>query len=143
MCFVCVCVTIIADLVSFLHSSIIIRILFITLSYILFYIVLCGITVIISAKNKNANKALLTLLGIWLLFFIIIPKTAQVVGNSMYPNLSKIEFKAAIEAEVSKKGDSHNPDDPYFNALKDSILKANKVTDVKDLTFNYSGFFYA
>lgn len=122
------------------NSSIVIRSLLITISYVLFYMILCCITVIVSGKSKNSNKALLGLLGVWLLFFIIIPKTAQVVGNSMYPNLSKIEFKAAVEAEVSKKGDSHNPDDPYFNSVRDSILKANKVTDVKDLPFNYSGF---
>ncbi len=122
------------------NSSIVIRATLITISYLLFYIILCCITVILSGLSKNSNKALLSLLGIWLLFFIIIPKTAQVIGNYTYPNLSKIEFKAAIEEEVSKKGDSHNPNDPYFNSLRDSILKANKITDVKDLPFNYSGF---
>lgn len=122
------------------NSAIIIRSLLITISYLLFYIILCCIIVLISGKSKNSNKALLTLLSVWLLFFIIVPKTAQVVGNSIHPNLSKIEFKAAIEAEVAKQGDSHNPNDPYFNSLRDSILKANNVTDVKDLPFNYSGF---
>jgi len=122
------------------NNSIVIRSLLITISYILFYMILCVITVIISGKSQNSNKALLSLLGVWLLLFIIIPKTAQVVGNSIYPNLSKIEFRAAVEAEVSKQGDSHDPNDPYFNALRDSILKVNKVTDIKDLNFNYSGF---
>jgi len=126
-----------------INSAIIFRSLLITISYILFYLILCGITVIVSGKSKNSNKALLTLLGMWLLLFIIIPKTAQVLGNSMYPNVSKIEFKAAVETIVSKQGDSHNPDDPYFNSLKDSILKANKVTDIKDLSFNYGGFLMA
>jgi len=122
------------------NSSILTRSLLLTISYILFYIILCCITVIVSGKSENSNKALISLLGIWLLLFIIIPKTAQIAGNLVYPNLSKIEFKAAIEEEVLKKGDSHNPNDPYFNALRDSILKANNVTDVKDLPFNYSGF---
>ncbi|GAB1856872.1 DUF3526 domain-containing protein [Flavobacteriaceae bacterium MHTCC 0001] len=123
-----------------LNSEIITRSVLITISYILFFIVLCFVTVIISAKSQNSNKALLSLLGGWLLFFIIIPKTAQVVGNYIYPNLSKIAFKAAVEAEVAKQGDSHNPNDPHFNKLRDSVLKANNVTDVKDLPFNYGGF---
>ncbi|MFY9243626.1 MAG: DUF3526 domain-containing protein [Polaribacter sp.] len=122
------------------NGATIIRSLLITFSYIVFYMVLCCITVIISGKSQNSNKALLSLLSIWLLFFIIVPKMAQVVGNSMYPNLSKIAFKAAIEEEISKTGDSHNPDDPYFNSLRDSILKVYNVTDVKDLPINYSGF---
>ena len=58
----------------------------------------------------------------------------------MYPSPSKIEFKTAIEEEVIKNGDSHNPDDPHFTKIRDSILKANNVSDVKDLPFNYSGF---
>lgn len=123
-----------------LNNAIIIRSLLITVVYSLFFMILCCITVIISAKSENSNKALLNLLGVWLLFFIIIPKTAQVIGNYIYPNLSKIEFRAVIEAEISKQGDSHNPNDSYFNSLRDSILKANNVTDVKELPFNYSGF---
>jgi len=123
-----------------INSAIIARCLLITISYLLFYLILSCITVVVSGISKNSNKALLSLLGVWLLFFILIPKTAQVVGNSIHPNLSKIEFKAAVEAEVLKEGDSHNPDDPYFNGLRDSVLKANNVTDIKDLPFNYSGF---
>lgn len=123
-----------------INSTVIIRSLLISIGYTIFFMILCCITVIVSAKSANSNKALLSLLGSWLLFFIIIPKTAQVIGNSLFPNPSKIEFKAAIEEEVSKQGDSHDPNDPYFNAVKDSVLKAHKVTDVKDLPFNYSGF---
>ena len=123
-----------------INSSIVIRSLLITVSYLLFYIILSIITVIISGKSQNSNKALLSLLGIWLLFFIITPKMAQVVGSAMYPNLSKIAFKAVIEDEISKQGDSHNANDPNFNRLRDSILKANNVTSIKDLPFNYSGY---
>lgn len=123
-----------------LNTSIALRSILISFSYIIFFFILCSITVIISAKSENSNRALLSLLGSWLLFFIIIPKTAQVVGNSMYPNLSKIEFRAAIEKEVLKHGDSHDPNDPHFTRLRDSLLLANNVKDVKDLPFNYSGF---
>jgi len=123
-----------------INSQIATRSTYITIAYTLFFMLLCCITVIISATSENSNKALLSLLGLWLLLFIIIPKTAQVLGNYWYPNPSKIEFRTAIEEEVSKTGDSHNPDDPYFNKLRDSVLAVHKVTDVKDLPFNYSGF---
>jgi len=123
-----------------INSTIILRSVLISVCYILFFFILCCITVIVSAKSKNSNNALLTLLGSWLLFFIIIPKTAQVLGNSMYPNVSKIEFSATIENKVLEYGDSHDPNDPHFNKLKDSVLQANNVNDIKDLPFNYSGF---
>ena len=39
-----------------------------------------------------------------------------------------------------EKGDSHNPNDPYYNQLRDSVLAVHKVTKTADLPFNYSGF---
>jgi len=122
------------------NSFLVLRSILITGSYILYYLIICCITVLVSAISANSNKALLSLLGFWLLFFIILPKTAQQIGSASSPNLSKIEFKAAIEAEILKQGDSHNPNDPYFNRLRDSVLQANNVDDVNDLPFNYSGF---
>ncbi len=123
-----------------INSAIVLRVLIITIWYLLFFMILSGVTVIISAKSSNTNRSLLSLLGIWLSFFIIIPKMSQTVGNAIFPNLSQIEFKTAIEKEVAKQGDSHDPNDPYFNHIRDSVLQANKVKDVKDLPFNYGGF---
>ncbi len=122
------------------NSKIAIRTFLIAINYVVFFLILCCITVIVSGKSTNSNKALLTLLGSWLLFFIIIPKTAQVLGNAVYPNVSIIEFKAAIENDILKQGDSHDPNDPRFNKLRDSVLNANNVSDTKDLPFNYGGF---
>ncbi len=122
------------------HSAVGLRSLLLSVNYVFFFIILSGVTVLVSAYNKHSSKSLLILLGAWLLLGIVVPKTAQVVGNLMYPNLSKIEFKEAVEEQVAKTGDSHNPDDPYFNHLKDSVLRANNVTDVAELPFNYGGF---
>jgi len=63
-----------------------------------------------------------------------------VAGETMYPSVSKVEFDAAVEHELSQIGDSHDPDDPYFKSLEDSLLTAHKVETTKDLPFNYGGF---
>ncbi|RTZ49353.1 DUF3526 domain-containing protein [Chryseobacterium arthrosphaerae] len=39
-----------------------------------------------------------------------------------------------------KSGDSHNPDDPYFRKIKDSLLAHYKVKTTDELPFNYGGF---
>jgi ABC-2 type transport system permease protein len=62
------------------------------------------------------------------------------MGYYLYPTPSKIEMETAVEHDLIKQGDSHNPDDPHFKALKDSVLIANNVDKVEDLPFNYSGF---
>ncbi|MBU3024861.1 ABC transporter permease [Zobellia galactanivorans] len=119
------------------------RYLVLLVSYLLFFAILCAITILVSAFSKTAKGALIKLLGIWLLFVIIVPKSLQAMGYYLYPTPSKIEMETAVEHDLIELGDSHNPDDPHFKALKDSVLLANKVDDVADLPFNYGGFVMA
>lgn len=126
-----------------LHAESVARYMVLLVSYLLFFAILSAITILVSAFSKTAKGALVKLLGIWLLFVIIVPKSLQAVGYYVYPTPSKIEMETAVEHDLKKLGDSHDPDDPHFRALKDSVLMANNVTDVNDLPFNYGGFVMA
>jgi ABC-2 type transport system permease protein len=112
-------------------------------SYLLFYVILCAITILVSAFSETSKGALIKLLGIWLLFTIILPKSLQAMGYFFYPTPSKIEMETAVEHDLKKQGDSHDPNDPHFEALKDSVLLAHKVDNINDLPFNYGGFIMA
>jgi ABC-2 type transport system permease protein len=116
------------------------RILWIALSYTLYFAIISIMAVVVSAMSRTAKGALVSLIGIWLLFTVILPRTAQAVGHYLYASPSSIEFATAIEKDLIKKGDSHDPNDPYYKALKDSILKVYKVDSIQQLPFNYSGF---
>ncbi|TMM59347.1 DUF3526 domain-containing protein [Maribacter algarum] len=113
------------------------------ISYVLFFAILSTITILVSAFSITAKGALVKLLGIWLLFVIIVPKSLQAMGYYLYPTPSKIEMETAVEHDLIQQGDSHNPDDPHFKALKDSVLLVYKVEKVEDLPFSYSGFIMA
>jgi ABC-2 type transport system permease protein len=117
-----------------------VRILWIMLCYTLFFGIISIIAAVVSSISKTAKLALVSLIGIWLLFAIILPRAAQAFGNYLHPSPSKIEFEAAIEKDLIRKGDSHDPNDPYYKALKDSILRAYKADSIQQLPFNYSGF---
>lgn len=114
--------------------------LYIFLSYAAYFTIISTTAVLISAVSKTAKAALVALIGIWLLFAIILPRTTQAIGTYLHPSPSKIEFETAIEEDLIKKGDSHNPNDPYYKTLKDSILKAYKADSIQQLPFNYGGF---
>ncbi|SEL96037.1 ABC-2 type transport system permease protein [Aquimarina amphilecti] len=116
------------------------RLLLIGWSYLAFLFIISCLTIIISASSKSSKNALLRLLGVWLLLVVLLPKTTQAIGNYWFPTPSKLAFQSGIEKEVIQKGDSHNPDDPHYNNLKDSVLTAHNVSKVTDLPFNYSGF---
>ncbi len=112
----------------------------IVISYLLFFQILCIVTVLVSAISQSAKDALIKLLGVWLFFIVLLPRTTQALGSYCYASPSKIEFESLIEEALIKAGDSHNPDDPHFSALKDSLLLAHQVSSVEQLPFNYSGF---
>jgi ABC-2 type transport system permease protein len=112
----------------------------ILLCYVLYFGIICMIAVVISAYSRTSKLALLSLISLWLLWAIILPRSMQAAGNFLYASPSRIEFEAAIEKDLIQKGDSHNPDDPYYKTLKDSVLKAHNVSSVEQLPFNYGGY---
>lgn len=122
------------------YSEAYVRFALLILGYLGYFLLLSFLAVLVSASSSSSRSALIQLIGYWLLFTLVLPKVAQVVGQSLYPAPSKIEFDVAVEEELIKQGDSHNPDDPHYQALKDSLLTTYGVESTDDLPFNYSGF---
>jgi ABC-2 type transport system permease protein len=108
--------------------------------YLVYFLVLSLVAVWVSGISQSSKAALTTLIGCWLLFTLVVPKVSQVIGQTLFPTPSKIEFDSAVEAELILHGDSHNPNDPHYAALKDSVLRVHGVDSVQQLPFNYSGF---
>lgn len=119
------------------------RLLLLVLTYAIYFFVISAITVLVSAFAGSSKSALITLLACWIFFMVIMPRIAQAVGVKIHPSPSKIEFADAIATEVHQQGDSHDPNDPHYAAIKDSLLKAYAVDDVKKLPFNYGGYIMA
>ncbi|MCX2678680.1 DUF3526 domain-containing protein [Galbibacter sp. EGI 63066] len=115
------------------------RLLLIVVMYFVYLSVFCIISVIISALSKTSKTALTSSIGVWLLLTILLPRAGQSLGSYLYQSPSKAKFNAQIENDVVKTGDSHNPDDTHYQALKDSILEVYDVDSVTQLPFNYSG----
>lgn len=116
------------------------RLVSILVAYALYYFFICCVTITISARSKNSSFALTSLIGCWLMMIIFLPKGIQFIGQNIYPTPSRIAFETELEKDILQIGDSHNPDDPYFKNIKDSLLSHYKVSDVNELPINYSGF---
>jgi len=117
-----------------------IKMLLFILFHFVYLIFFCIIAVLVSASSKTSKKALISLIGIWLVFTIILPRTTQAIGAYIFEAPSKIQFQSDIEKDILKQGDSHNPNDLHYKAIKDSLLSVYKVDSVQKLPFNYSGF---
>lgn len=115
------------------------RFLLICLGYGIFFWLIAAICTAISATSRTTKTALIKLLGLWLLMAVLLPKLVQVAANALYPSPSKLQFETAIEKDIVQQGDSHNPDDPFFKKIKDSVLKQYGVTKADSLPINLGG----
>jgi len=119
------------------------RLLILILSYSIYFFVVSALTILVSAFQRSSKTALITLLSCWIFFVILMPRIIQAIGTKIHPTPSKIEFADAISEDIQKQGDSHDPNDPHFAAIKDSLLRRYQVDDVKKLPFNYGGYIMA
>lgn len=95
--------------------------------------------VIVSSLVAHARTALMALIGVWAFTAILLPRLAPDIALAANPALTRLETDIAIKEDLRRMGDSHNPDDPYFNAFKERTLKQYGVEKVEDLPVNYSG----
>lgn len=121
-------------------ADILVRLLVILPSYMIYYFFFCTLTVLISANSRISSSALIGLIGCWLLLVIFLPKGIQFLAQNLYPTPSRIAFETGVEKDVLKVGDSHNPDDPHFKHIKDSLLAKYNVKTTDELPINYGGF---
>lgn len=95
--------------------------------------------VIASSLAAYARTALMALIGIWAFTVILLPRLAPDIALAANPTLTRLETDIAIKEDLRRMGDSHNPDDPHFNAFRERTLKQYGVEKVEDLPVNYRG----
>jgi len=93
----------------------------------------------VSLKAKLLNQALLSLLLIWVFICMIAPKSLANIAQTLYPTYPRAEAEYHAEQKLKSIGDSHNPNDPYFENFKQQTLKKYGVNRIEDLPLNYNG----
>ncbi len=135
-------ITLIIQLLTFNESisgDLLLRTGLIVLAYGSFYLIIGSITGLFSLKWSGRSSALTTMLAIWVVWLIFLPKITSWFVQEQYPLPSRQEFTDAMREDRSKGIDGHNPSDEREKALKDSVLKVYGVTSVDSLPINYDG----
>jgi ABC-2 type transport system permease protein len=107
--------------------------------YVMYLAIWSGIVVLISALLEKSRTALLSLIAIWTLLVIVIPRGLPEIASAATRLPTQVETDISIHRDVARIGDSHNPDDPYFAQFRARVLKNYGVTRVEDLPVNYRG----
>ncbi len=107
--------------------------------YLLYFLILTSIFVYVSALSKSSKNALLTSLGCWVFFCIMLPKMLTGLANHWYSLPSRGEFNKAIETGT-KNGINGDKDrmGRYKDYLNQTLAKY-KVDSLTQLPINFDG----
>jgi len=110
------------------------------LVYLAYYTVFINITLFISAVSRQSGISLVSLLAIWILFCLAMPKASSNLAGTIYPYPSRQAFTTQVEADKKAGLDGHNP---WSQAAKDfereTLLKYG-VDSLSQLPFNFDGY---
>ncbi|MFY9271368.1 MAG: DUF3526 domain-containing protein [Candidatus Manganitrophaceae bacterium] len=122
-----------------IDREVVTRAVFLTGAYGLYFCIWVAGAVLVSSLHRQSRHALLTLLGIWVLGCVLMPKSLPALANRLYPAPSKAEFDAHIHEAVQKGIDGHNPADPRVEILKKALLAQYGVERIEALPINFGG----
>ena len=108
-------------------------------SYAAYLFIWCGFIVAMSSVLGTGRSALLALVSIWVITTVLLPRVAAETAHQSVYLPKRVESDLKIHEELRQLGDSHNPDDPYFNNFREKTLQQYGVERIEDLPFNYRG----
>lgn len=107
--------------------------------YSLYLLAWSLIILLVSTVFSKNSESFTSLVFVWLLFCIAIPRIASSTASTSVPSAGKLETDFAVIAELRKLGDGHNASDPAFMKLKASLLEQYNVDTVEELPINFRG----
>ena len=129
----------IQSLLSTIDLETIQRLIFIFISYSCYYFIISCLTTYFSSAFKNNTSALSSILAIWILWTIFLPKIWGNAVEKIYPLPSRQNFKSIMKEDRAKGIDGHNPSDQRREQLKNKYLVEYNVDSLKQLPINFDG----
>ena len=126
-------------LLSTINIEIMQRLIFIFISYSCYYYIICCLTTYFSSSFKNNTSALSSILGIWIIWTIFLPKIWGNAVEEVYPLPSRQNFKLIMKEDRSKGIDGHDPSDQRREQLKNKYLAEYNVDSLNQLPINFDG----
>jgi ABC-2 type transport system permease protein len=115
------------------------RLCFLMLSYVIYYLIITALTIFISVVLKNSTASLAFTITIWALWTIFIPKIAGNSIEKLTPLPTRVAFQKAMSEDRSKGIDGHNPAGDREKELQKITLAKYKVDSISQLPINYNG----
>ena len=124
---------------SILSFDEIFRLVIFFFGYIIYYFIIITLTILLSILFKNSISALSTMIIVWLLWTVFLPKTIGNFTESLSPLPTRFELKTEMKEDRSKGIDGHNPSDERRYQLEKETLEKYNVDSLSQLPINFSG----
>ena len=115
------------------------RLAYILLSYGLYYFIITSLSTFLSATLKDKTSALSSILAIWILWTIFLPKIWGNAVEKVHVLPDRKTFKEDMRAERNQGIDGHNPYDKRREELKNKYLAEYQVDSLSQLPINFDG----
>lgn len=120
-------------------KEIIQRLTLIMFTYAVYYYVITSLATYFSARLKNNTSALSSILAIWILWTIFLPKIWGNAVENIHLLPSRKSFKESMREERSQGIDGHNPYDKRRQELQKKYLSEYEVDSLDQLPINFDG----
>ena len=127
------------SLINTNDSEVFNRVTTLVISYGFYYYIISLLATYFSAILKNNTSALSSILAIWIIWTIFLPKIWGNTVEKIYPLPSRQSFQSVMKEDRSKGIDGHNPRDKRREDLKEKILAEYGVDSLKNLPINFDG----
>jgi ABC-2 type transport system permease protein len=107
--------------------------------YIVYAITWLALTLSASARASSSRRALIVMLGFWIVTTLVVPRAAGDVSRLTHRTPSAFSFHEAIYGQKAQGFDGHDPKDARVAALRVQTLQTYGVSKVEDLPVNFDG----
>jgi ABC-2 type transport system permease protein len=107
--------------------------------YIVYALTWLALTVSASARASSSRRALIVMLGFWIVSTLVVPRAVVDVARLTHRTPSAFSFHEAIYGQKAQGLDGHDPRDARVEALRIQTLTTYGVSKVEDLPLNFDG----
>jgi len=110
------------------------------LVYMMYFAIINSITLVVSSFSAKSGISLVTLIVVWIVSCLAVPKIASSYTNEKYPYPTRQEFEEAVALDKKTGIDGHDPWNEASKKLEEETLAAYQVSNLQDLPFNFDAF---
>ncbi len=108
--------------------------------FLIYYAVFTNLTLLVSAVSPRSSLAFVTLLALWVLSCLAMPKASSAIADSLFPYPTQMEFEEQIATDKRNGLNGHDPWNAAAKKLEEETLAKHQVKTVAELPFNWDGY---